>query len=82
MELRYEEFFAWKIDVELCESVRHKPSDEKVEDFATSIDAWEADNVKVITWINNSVTHSIGAQWRSTRLRKRSGTPGETLYSV
>ena len=42
--------------------VRRKPSDENAEDFATSVDSWEADNVKIITWINNSVTHSIGAQ--------------------
>jgi len=24
------------------------------------IDAWEANNAKIITWINNSVEHSIG----------------------
>ena len=24
------------------------------------IDTWEANNVKIITWINNSVKHSIG----------------------
>ena len=27
-----------------------------------SIDAWEANNAKIITWINNSVEHSIGTQ--------------------
>jgi len=27
-----------------------------------SIDAWEANNTKIITWINNSVEHSIGTQ--------------------
>jgi hypothetical protein len=26
------------------------------------IDAWEANNVKIITWINNSIEHSIGMQ--------------------
>jgi hypothetical protein len=28
----------------------------------TSIDAWEANNAKIITWINNFVEHSIGTQ--------------------
>jgi len=27
-----------------------------------SIDAWKANNAKIITWINNSVEHSIGTQ--------------------
>jgi hypothetical protein len=26
------------------------------------IDAWEANNAKIITWINNSVEHFIGIQ--------------------
>jgi len=26
------------------------------------IDTWEANNTKIITWINNSVEHSIGTQ--------------------
>jgi len=26
------------------------------------IDKWEANNTKIITWINNSVEHSIGTQ--------------------
>jgi hypothetical protein len=26
------------------------------------IDAWEANNTKIITWINNFVEHSIGTQ--------------------
>jgi hypothetical protein len=27
---------------------------------AVLIDTWEANNAKIITWINNSVEHSIG----------------------
>jgi hypothetical protein len=27
---------------------------------AALIDAWEANNAKIITWINNSIEHSIG----------------------
>ena len=30
--------------------------------FATLIDSWDANNAKIITWINNSVEHSIGTQ--------------------
>ena len=30
--------------------------------FATLIDAWDANNAKIITWINNSVEHFIGTQ--------------------
>ncbi|XP_031263267.1 uncharacterized protein LOC116121448 [Pistacia vera] len=30
--------------------------------YAALIDAWEANNAKIITWINNSVEHSIGTQ--------------------
>jgi hypothetical protein len=29
---------------------------------ATLIDAWEANNAKIITWINNFVEHSLGTQ--------------------
>jgi hypothetical protein len=29
---------------------------------AILIDIWEANNAKIITWINNSVEHSIGTQ--------------------
>jgi hypothetical protein len=29
---------------------------------AVLIDSWEANNAKIITWINNSVEHSIGTQ--------------------
>ncbi|XP_022859302.1 uncharacterized protein LOC111380069 [Olea europaea var. sylvestris] len=32
------------------------------EDYATLIDAWESNNSKIITWINNSVEHSIGRE--------------------
>ncbi|XP_075473383.1 uncharacterized protein LOC142504394 [Primulina tabacum] len=42
--------------------VRDKPTDQTNPDYAVSLDVWEADNSKIITWINNSVAHSIGAQ--------------------
>ncbi|XP_073309961.1 uncharacterized protein [Primulina huaijiensis] len=42
--------------------VRDKPTDQMNPDYAVSLDVWEADNLKTITWINNSVAHSIGAQ--------------------
>ena len=39
-----------------------KPSDEKAENYTALLDVWEANNSKIITWINNSVEHSIGMQ--------------------
>ncbi|XP_075494786.1 uncharacterized protein LOC142532357 [Primulina tabacum] len=42
--------------------VRVKPTDDQANDYAALVDNWEADNSKIITWINNSVTHSIGVQ--------------------
>ena len=51
---------------------RPKPSDKKVDDLMTLTDVWEADNAKIIMWINNYVTHSIGAQLKKCRLRMRS----------
>jgi hypothetical protein len=30
------------------------------EEDAILIDTWEVNNAKIITWINNSVEHSIG----------------------
>ncbi|XP_075475089.1 uncharacterized protein LOC142505850 [Primulina tabacum] len=42
--------------------VRVKPTDDQTNDYAVLVDNWEADNSKIITWINNSVTHSIGVQ--------------------
>ncbi|GJY40989.1 hypothetical protein Tco_0428259 [Tanacetum coccineum] len=39
-----------------------KPVDGDGDNYAVLLDTWEVDNSKVITWINNSVTPSIGAQ--------------------
>ncbi|KAK0601903.1 hypothetical protein LWI29_028637 [Acer saccharum] len=39
-----------------------KPKNEKAEDYVNLLDVWEANNSKIITWINNSVQHSIGTQ--------------------
>ncbi|XP_074373914.1 uncharacterized protein LOC141714284 [Apium graveolens] len=39
-----------------------KPADGKTDDSAKAIEVWEAENSKIVTWINNSVTHSIGDQ--------------------
>ena len=32
------------------------------EEDVVLIDIWDANNAKIITWINNSVEHSIGTQ--------------------
>ncbi|XP_075489641.1 uncharacterized protein LOC142528475 [Primulina tabacum] len=42
--------------------VRDKPTDHTNPDYAVSLNVWEADNSKIIMWINNFVAHSIGAQ--------------------
>ncbi|KAG6475385.1 hypothetical protein ZIOFF_064603 [Zingiber officinale] len=42
--------------------VRVQPTDINADDYAKSLDIWETDNAKIITLINNSVSHSIGAQ--------------------
>ncbi|XP_075489501.1 uncharacterized protein LOC142528343 [Primulina tabacum] len=42
--------------------VRDKPTDQTNPDYAVSLDVWEADNLKIIALINNSVAHSISAQ--------------------
>ncbi|KAI9200578.1 hypothetical protein LWI28_010066 [Acer negundo] len=36
--------------------------DKKTENYADLLDVWEANNSKIITWVNNSVEHSIGTQ--------------------
>ena len=41
----------------------NKPNDKtNVEKYAELLDVWEANNSKIITWINNSVAPSIGMQ--------------------
>ena len=32
------------------------------ENYGVELDKWEANNAKIITWINNFVEHSIGTQ--------------------
>ena len=49
---------------------RIKPTDKKAIDYAESLDAWEADNSKIITWINDFVTHSIGARLAKFEIAK------------
>ena len=46
-------------------STSSKLTDTSATKYAEQLDAWEANNSKIITWINNSVEHSIG-----TRLAK------------
>ncbi|KAK0583513.1 hypothetical protein LWI29_037703 [Acer saccharum] len=39
-----------------------EPKDKKAENYADLLDVWEAKNSKIITWVNNSIEHSIGIQ--------------------
>ena len=41
------------------------------EGYAALIDAWEANNAKIITWINNSVEHSLGTQLAKNETTKK-----------
>jgi len=41
-------------------SVKTKSIDTKADDYVTTLEVWEVDNSKIITWLNNSVTHLIG----------------------
>ena len=40
--------------------VLRKPIYDKDENYVTTLDSWEANNLKILTWINNYVEHSIG----------------------
>ncbi|GKC03110.1 gag-pol polyprotein [Tanacetum coccineum] len=42
--------------------VKKMPTDEKIDNYDVLLETWEVDNSKIITWINNSVTPSIGLQ--------------------
>ena len=33
-----------------------------IKKMVNKLDTWEANNSKIITWINNSVEHSLGAR--------------------
>ena len=38
------------------------PTDNKLDNYVVLLETWEVDNSKIITWVNNSVTPSIGLQ--------------------
>lgn len=40
--------------------VLRKPTNDKDEKYIDMLDSWEANNLKILTWINNSIQHSIG----------------------
>jgi len=42
--------------------VKAKLIDTKFDDYATTLEVWKVDNSKIITWVNNSVIHSIITQ--------------------
>ena len=48
-----------------------KPKNEIVENCTDLLDIWEANNSKVITWINNSVAPSIGMQLAKNEYKKK-----------
>ena len=61
--------------------VKAKPSAPQTENFDELLDTWETDNSKVITWINNSVTQSIGMQLAKYDTAKEVWNHLERLYT-
>ncbi|CAJ2653279.1 unnamed protein product [Trifolium pratense] len=58
-----------------------KPTDKKDEaKYATELDTWETSNLKIITWINNSVSQSIGMQLAKYDTAKEVWEHLERLY--
>jgi len=41
------------------------------EGYVVLIDVWEANNAKIITWINNSVEHSVGTYLAKYEITKK-----------
>ncbi|XP_073137476.1 uncharacterized protein [Henckelia pumila] len=58
-----------------------KPTDTKAANYAKLLDTWEADNAKIMTWINNFVTHSIGAHLAKYETDKEVWDHLEKLYT-
>ncbi|XP_062088473.1 uncharacterized protein LOC133795035 [Humulus lupulus] len=58
-----------------------KPKDDKDESFAEQLDLWDANNSKIITWINNSVQQSIGIQLAKYETAKEVWEHLERLYT-
>ncbi|XP_062114577.1 uncharacterized protein LOC133825682 [Humulus lupulus] len=58
-----------------------KPKNDKDESFAEQLDLWDANNSKIITWINNSVQQSIGIQLAKYETAKEVWEHLERLYT-
>ncbi|GJU20485.1 hypothetical protein Tco_1153827 [Tanacetum coccineum] len=43
--------------------VKNMPTDKKLDNYDVLLETWKVNNSKIITWINNSVTPSIGLQF-------------------
>ena len=61
--------------------VKPRPIDDKTENFDLLVDLWETNNSKIITWINNSVTQSIGMQLAKYDTAKEVWDHLERLYT-
>ncbi|XP_062114820.1 uncharacterized protein LOC133827805 [Humulus lupulus] len=58
-----------------------KPKDDKDESFPEQLVLWDANNSKIITWINNSVQQSIGIQLAKYETVKEVWEHLERLYT-
>ncbi|XP_062093433.1 uncharacterized protein LOC133799432 [Humulus lupulus] len=58
-----------------------KPKNDKDDSFAEQLNLWDANNSKIITWINNSVQQSIGIQLAKYETAKEVWEHLERLYT-
>ena len=49
--------------------------------YAALIDLWEANNANIITWINNSVEHSVGTHLAKYEISKKFWNHLEMLFT-
>ena len=58
--------------------VKPKSTDQN---YVNDTDTWEVNNAKIITWINNSIEHSIGTQLAKYKTTKENWDHLKMLYS-
>jgi len=64
----YEKFLCGKSMYGYVSGVKAKRIDTNVDDYTTALKVWKIDNSKIITWVNNYVTRSIGKIWYYYRI--------------
>ena len=62
--------------------VKEKSIDTKANDYATALEVWEVNNSKIITWVNNFVTHMIDAQLAKYDMQRRYVSHISIVYTI